>query len=303
MGVKSSVAGMVRQLFGGWRKRKGPEQLGIRLEFNRKTLYETTSFSSSDAITIGRSSDCVWVIPKEDHVASGHHAVILMRQGRLCLRDTGSRNGIFYKSRKIQEKDLAPNDQFTIGSCVLIVERIKNIRTSPHELVYLNTSLKGQSVKLEKACMTVGSAPGCDLVIDEQLVSQRHAEFSSKADGCWLKDLGSKNGTFVNGTKLSSNTERLLADDDVISISFVDFRFVDGKIEHSKVRIWSSLGVVGVTILAVLALNWFWMNMKSSSETCLGYARKEAAAQRFARAMEYLKESRTRRGAESSQIA
>ena len=303
MGIKSSVAGAVRQLFGGWRKPKGPEQLGIRLEFNRKTLYETTSFSSSDAITIGRSSDCVWIIPKEDHVASGHHAVILMRQGRLCLRDTGSRNGIFYKTRKIQEKNLAPDDQFTIGSCVLIVERIKNIRTAPHELVYLNTARKGQSVRLENARMTVGSAPGCDLVIDEQLVSQKHAEFNSKADGCWLKDLGSKNGTFVNGTKLSSNTERLLADDDVISISFVDFRFVDGKIEHSKVRIWYSLGVVGITILAVLALNWFWMNMKSSSDTCLGYARKEAAAQRFGRAVEYLKESRTRRGAESNQIA
>ena len=303
MGVKSSVAGMARQLFGEWRKRKVPEQLGIRLEFNRKTLYETTSFSSSDAITIGRSSDCVWIIPKEDHVASGHHAVILMRQGRLCLRDTGSRNGIFYKTQKIQEKNLAPGDQFTIGSCVLIVERIKSIRTSPHELVFLNTARKGQSVKLENARMTVGTAPGCDLVIEEQLVSQKHAEFNSKADGCWLKDLGSKNGTFVNGTKLSPNTERLLVDDDVISMAFVDFRFVDGKIEHSKVRIWHSLGVVGIVILVVMTLNWFWMTLKSSSDACIGFARREAAAQRFSRAREYLRESRTRRGAESNQIA
>ena len=113
MGVKFSIAGRIRQLTGGWRKKKSSEQLSIRLEFNRKTLYETTSFSSSDAITIGRSSDCVWMIPKEDHVASGHHAVILMRQGLLCLRDTGSRNGIFYKTRKIQEKNLVPGDQFT----------------------------------------------------------------------------------------------------------------------------------------------------------------------------------------------
>ena len=303
MGVKSTVAGLTGKLIGGWRKKKGPEQLSIRLEFNRKTLYETTSFSSSDAITIGRSSDCVWIIPKEDHVASGHHAVILMRQGRLCLRDTGSRNGIFYRTRKIQEKNLAPGDQFTIGSCVLVVERIKSISTSPHELVFLNTARKGQSVKLENARMTAGAAPGCDLVIEEQLVSQKHAEFNSKADGCWLKDLGSKNGTFVNGTKLSSNTERLLVDDDVVSISFVDFRFVDGKIEHSKVRIWYSLGVAGIAILTGLALNWMWTNMKSSSDTCLAHARKEAAVQRFDRAMEYLKESRTRRGAESNQIA
>ena len=302
MGVISSF-GVSRRFFSRWRKRKGAEQLGVRLEFNRKTLYEAILVSSADTITIGRSSDCVWVVPKDDHVTSGHHAVILMRQGRFCLRDTGSRNGIFYKTRKIQEKNLAAGDQFTIGSCTLIVERIKSTQNSPHELVFLNTARKGETVRLENARMTVGSAPGCDLVVDEQLISQKHAEFNSKADGCWLKDLGSKNGTFVNGTKLSSNTERLLVDDDVVSLSFVDFRFVDGTIEHSKVRIWYSLAVVGITILAVLALNWLWMNMKSSSDTCLVLARKEAAVQHFSRAREYLKESRTRRGAESNQIA
>ena len=91
-----------------------PGHLSLRLEFNRRILYEINDPSPSDTITIGRSSDCVWVIPREDNVASGHHAVILMRKGRLCLRDTGSRNGIFYKGRKIQEKNLAPEDQFSI---------------------------------------------------------------------------------------------------------------------------------------------------------------------------------------------
>ena len=71
-----------------------PEHLSLRLELNRRILYEINDPSPSDTITIGRSSDCVWVIPREDNVASGHHAVILMRKGRLCLRDTGSRNGI-----------------------------------------------------------------------------------------------------------------------------------------------------------------------------------------------------------------
>lgn len=303
MGMNYPGSSVIRKLFTAVRKSKGPENLSIRLEYNRKVLYETSNITATDTITIGRSSDCTWIIPKEDHVASGHHAVILMRQGQICLRDTGSRNGIFYKARKIQEKNLAPDDQFTIGSCTLLVERIRNTQSSPHELVYLNTALKGQSVKLENSQMTAGSAPGCDLVINEQLISQKHAEFNSKADGCWLKDLGSKNGTFVNGTKLSPNTERLLVDDDVISMAFVDFRFVDGKIEHSKVRIWHSLGVAGVVILIVLTLNWVWMTLKSSSDACIGFARREAAAQRFSRAREYLQESRTRRGAESNQIA
>ena len=278
------------------------EHVSLRLELNRRILYEINDPSPSDTITIGRSSDCVWVIPREDNVASGHHAVILMRKGHLCLRDTGSRNGIFYKGRKIQEKNLAPGDQFSIGNCTLYVERLRPIRNARHELVYLNTELKGKSVVLDRPRFVVGSAPSCDLVIDEQLVSQRHTEFATKADGCWLKDLCSKNGTFVNGTKLSSNTERLLVDDDVVSISFVDFKFVDGKVEHSKIRIWYSLGVVAVTIFVVLALNWLWMRMTASSDSCLNLARQEASAGRFAEAREALKESRTRRGADANQI-
>ena len=284
-------------------KKSAPERLNLRLEFNHKVLYEVADLAASDTITIGRSADCTWVIPKEDNVASGHHAVILMRKGHLCLRDTGSRNGIFYKARKIQEKNLVPDDQFSIGNCTLYVEKLKASSAARHELVYLNTDKKGQTVRLDNPKMVVGSAPGCDLVIDEQLVSQRHVEFNSKADGCWLHDLGSKNGTFVNGTKLSSSTERLLVDDDVISISFVDFKFVDGTIEHSKIRIWYSLGIVAATIFIVLALNWLWMGIKSSSDTYLNYARREAAAERFNQAHEFLKESRSRRGAEANEIA
>ena len=291
--VRSVPAALKKHL--PW-KSGNSEHLSLRLELNRRILYEINDPSPSDTITIGRSSDCVWVIPQEDNVASGHHAVILMRKGHLCLRDTGSRNGIFCKGRKIQEKNLAPGDQFSIGNCTLCVERVNPIRNARHELVYLNTEQKGKSVILDRPRFVVGSAPSCDLVIDEQLVSQRHTEFATRADGCWLKDLNSKNGTFVNGTKLSSNTERLLVDDDVVSISFVDFKFVDGKVEHSKVRIWYSLGVVAVTIFVVLALNWLWMGMQSSSDTCLNRAREEAAAGRFAEAREALKESRTRRG-------
>lgn len=298
-----AAAGPRTPLFRALKKKKTPERLSLRLEFERKVLYETSDFSSVESITIGRSSECVWVIPKEDGVASGHHAVIMMRSGKLCLRDTGSRNGIFYKARKIQEKVLAPGDQFSIGNCTLFVESVKSVRTTPHELVFLNTDRKNESLKLNREKILLGSAPGCDYVIEEQLVSQKHAEFHSKADGCWLKDLGSKNGTFVNGTRLSPATERLLADDDVISIAFVDFKFVDGTIEHSKIRIWSSLAVIGITIFIVLAINWLWMSLKASSDICLTRARAEAAAERFEKAHELLRESRSLRGAENNEVA
>ena len=299
-----AVTGFFRRLIKSLPLRnRGAEQLCLRLELKGKVLYETADFSATGSITIGRSSECVWVIPPEDNVASGHHAVIMMRGGRLCLRDTGSRNGIFYKAKRIQEKVLAPDDKFSIGNCTLFVERVKASRTAVHELVFLNTDRKGERLKLDRPKMVAGSAPGGDIVIDEQLVSQKHAEFGSKADGCWLRDLGSKNGTFVNGTRLSPSTERLLADDDVVSISFVDFKFVDGRVEHSQIRIWYSLGVVAATIFIVLVINWVWMGVKASSDSCMNNARAAAAAGSFDKAREHLKESRTRRGAENNEDA
>jgi ABC-type multidrug transport system ATPase subunit/pSer/pThr/pTyr-binding forkhead associated (FHA) protein len=47
--------------------------------------------------------------------------------------------------------------------------------------------------------VVIGREATCDLVIDNKLVSRRHAEVSSSEEGWVLRDLGSRNGTFVNG--------------------------------------------------------------------------------------------------------
>jgi transcriptional regulator with GAF, ATPase, and Fis domain len=45
----------------------------------------------------------------------------------------------------------------------------------------------------------VGSAPHADLVISDPAVSRLHAELDPRADGLWVRDPGSRNGTFVEG--------------------------------------------------------------------------------------------------------
>src|SRR5258708_38789120 len=44
---------------------------------------------------------------------------------------------------------------------------------------------------------TVGSAPAADIVVADPAVSRIHAEFEVRDDGVWLRDLGSRNGTFI----------------------------------------------------------------------------------------------------------
>ncbi|HSO38797.1 MAG TPA: sigma 54-interacting transcriptional regulator [Labilithrix sp.] len=49
---------------------------------------------------------------------------------------------------------------------------------------------------------TVGSAPWCELVLTDRAVSRVHAEIAPRDDGLWVRDLGSRNGTFVAGVKV-----------------------------------------------------------------------------------------------------
>lgn len=49
---------------------------------------------------------------------------------------------------------------------------------------------------------TVGRAHGCSIVLDEQYVSQVHARFFVRGDTLFVEDLGSTNGTWVNGSRV-----------------------------------------------------------------------------------------------------
>lgn len=55
---------------------------------------------------------------------------------------------------------------------------------------------------VRSARLTIGRLPDNDVVLDDLLVSRRHAALVRRADSTWeLVDLGSDNGTFVNGTR------------------------------------------------------------------------------------------------------
>ncbi len=58
----------------------------------------------------------------------------------------------------------------------------------------------------------IGAAPTCDLVIDEATVSSRHCRLSREGERLLIEDLGSTNGTFVNGRQISGATPVTSAD-------------------------------------------------------------------------------------------
>src|SRR5262245_9637583 len=77
--------------------------------------------------------------------------------------------------------------------------------------------------------LVVGRDPMCDLSHDDALLSRRHAEFSAEGDEVLVRDLGSRNGLFVNGTRAA---ERSLKPGDVVQIGPLRVRYLatDGSV-------------------------------------------------------------------------
>jgi ABC transport system ATP-binding/permease protein len=74
--------------------------------------------------------------------------------------------------------------------------------------------------------MTIGRAPGSDIHLPEDGVSRRHAEIGRAGQDWWIADLGSRNGTQLNGETLVSE-RRMLASGDSITIAGHTMRFLD----------------------------------------------------------------------------
>jgi hypothetical protein len=77
---------------------------------------------------------------------------------------------------------------------------------------------------LDSAVVSVGRSPQNDLPIpNDDYASADHARLEPRRDGIWLEDVGSTNGTFVNGVRVGE--PRRLSVGDVIRVGETDFRF------------------------------------------------------------------------------
>ncbi len=76
--------------------------------------------------------------------------------------------------------------------------------------------LNGRQWKLNSD-MILGRGNMCDIIIPDRQVSRNHARITHRADGYYIEDLGSKNGTHVNGNRIENGT--FLNDGDVVQIA------------------------------------------------------------------------------------
>ncbi|MGP4087715.1 FHA domain-containing protein [Streptomyces sp. KR55] len=81
--------------------------------------------------------------------------------------------------------------------------------------------------------MRIGRALENDLVVSDLQVSRNHAEFHSTPDGRMeIRDLGSHNGTYVNGQPIPKGGSQLLGPTDIVGVGHSTFRIVGDRLEE-----------------------------------------------------------------------
>ncbi|WP_282796299.1 FHA domain-containing protein [Streptomyces sp. CC224B] len=81
--------------------------------------------------------------------------------------------------------------------------------------------------------MRIGRALENELVVSDLQVSRLHAEFTATPDGRFeLRDLGSHNGTYVNGMPIAKSSTVLIGPNDIVGVGHSTFRLVGDRLEE-----------------------------------------------------------------------
>lgn len=181
----------------------------LKLEF--KDRRQPGVWLVESVFTIGSGSKNHLVI--DDDSVGEAHAEIRLVDGQLYLKDLGSFKGTFVGGQKVGDNfQLRSGDFINVGRVEL---EISDPKTRPAtlgvvkaksdwSLTAIGGDMQGRTIMIHGS-MTFGRSSNCDIIIDGEYMSRRHAELSLKGGGVRIVDLGSSNGTCVNGKKVSEH--------------------------------------------------------------------------------------------------
>lgn len=180
---------------------------------------------------LGRSieADLVLAAP----AVSRRHCRLVRREGRLVLEDLGSRVGTQLNDKPIEAPaEVRSGDRIGLGAITVTLEIMPAedrsasvpppvISEAPTRATVLAEAPKETVAQGE--AIRIGREPLCDVRIEDLTVSRRHARVRRTAEGWQLQDLGSTNGTFLNGIRLAG--PQALRAGDQVGIAGHNYRF------------------------------------------------------------------------------
>ena len=156
-------------------------------------------------IIVGRSNGHVRV--PDDSTLSARHASLEVTDARCFVRDLESTNGTFVSVRDRQR--LVPGDIVLAGAQRLFYRAAGKQRGAFELVQVLRGGRRGKTFLLGRESLIVGRSDGDLRFPEDNLMSGRHAEVGWDGTGHFVRDVGSRNRTFVLVT-----SRRELADGD-----------------------------------------------------------------------------------------
>ncbi|MEG3630160.1 FHA domain-containing protein [Streptomyces poriticola] len=198
----------------------------------------STVMSPSRDYHVGR--DPLSDIVIDDDRVSWHHAVLRAEHDHWTLQDEHSAYGTYADGHRIDARDVGPGSVIHFGSPAdgpRIILTDRPIQAVPDRLAVVShpalTSTYRQPTHvrpLPTRTVRIGRAADNDLVVDDLIVSRHHAELRTQADGTYeIVDLGSHNGTYLNGLRV---TAALIGPGDIIGVGHSDFCLVDDTLQE-----------------------------------------------------------------------
>lgn len=92
------------------------------------------------------------------------------------------------------------------------------------KLVVATGKSAGRSIAIKRNKLLIGRAEECDIRPLSEEVSRRHCAVTVGPAEVWVEDLGSRNGTFVNGTRIEAKTRTKVSDGDLLRVGSLELR-------------------------------------------------------------------------------
>ncbi|MDJ0520437.1 MAG: FHA domain-containing protein [Planctomycetota bacterium] len=170
---------------------------------------ETIELRPTDAVGIGRDADNQIPLPDARGASRKHCRVAATPSGGGLaweLTDLGATNKTRVNGKPVDKVVLATGDVISVGTAEITFEdpdEEAHLKEAGSKgvcyLEWVKGDRKGEKIWLEATRVTLGRRPSNTIPLDDRMSSGHHAEITKDLNGYTIRDLGSTNGTLLNG--------------------------------------------------------------------------------------------------------
>ncbi len=233
-------------------------RLIVRIDGEETTL----DLKFGESVSVGRDPSNTIALSDEKKASRRHCQVTPVKRDGVEaweLNDLGATNKTRVNGKPTDRRILTTGDVIQVGKTEIAFEdetELERMREAGSQgvcyLEWLSGDKKGQKVYLDQARVTLGRRDSNTIPLGDRMSSGHHAEITKDLNGYTARDLGSTNGTLVNGEPM---TEAVLAHGTRLRIGNSHFVFKDPSMKDIEIELsqveeddgWGMMGDIDLT--------------------------------------------------------